>query len=83
MKITSPKKPYAVVAQQTPEQYHADGGLGFPKKFVLGRFSNYDDAKKCYRALLSDSRRLVGDYTNGMLHIYSYSPTAGDASFVA
>lgn len=82
MRITSPKKPYAVVVQQTPEQYHADGGMGFPEKYVLGRFSSYDDAKKHYCALLRDSHMLVNDYTNGMLSIYSYSPTMGDAAFI-
>lgn len=83
MKITSREKPYAVVVQQTPKQYRAEGNKGFPNKFVFGWFDTYRDANRYYHYLLDNSYRLVHEYREGILSIYSYSPTNPDSSFTS
>lgn len=83
MSITSKDKPYAIVVQQTPKQYHLEGNRGFPNRFVFGWFDSFENAQKYYRELLDNSDRLVHEYTEGILSIYSYSPTTSDLSFTS
>ena len=74
MHITSPNQPYAVVVQQTPNQYHADGNIGFPEKFVLEYFDDYDEARDYFNAMVYDHLgELIDEYTEGIINIYSYS----------
>lgn len=83
MSITSYKTPYAVVVQQTPKQFHAEGNVGFPNKFVYSYFDDYEEAYTFFKYMLGNVHDLIVEFTEGIISIYSYSSTQGDSSYTS